>query len=68
MLDLNDLRTRSSGRRTFIRVHIEMDGNPTLYSAHTVVDEAARRAAYPSADAIIRQDPHGIEEEHARFG
>jgi len=30
--DLHDLRTRSSGRRTFIQVHIEMDGNLTLGS------------------------------------
>ena len=70
VLDLHDLRTRSSGRRTFIQVHIEMDGDLTLYSAHAVADEveAALRAAYPGAEVIIHQDPHGIEEEHTRFG
>jgi ferrous-iron efflux pump FieF len=65
--DLHDLRTRSSGRRTFIQVHIEMDGNLTLYSAHAVADEveAALREAFPGAEVIIHQDPHGLDEGHA---
>jgi len=69
VLDLHDLRTRSSGRRSFIQVHIEMDGNMTLYSAHAVADEveAALRAAFPGAEVIIHQDPHGLAEGHAPF-
>lgn len=69
VLDLHDLRTRSSGRRTFIQVHIEMDGNLSLYSAHAVADEVeeALQAAYPGAEVIIHQDPYGINEEHPRF-
>ncbi len=69
VLDLHDLRTRSSGRRTFIQVHVEMDGNMTLYSAHTVADavEAALREAFPGAEVMIHQDPHGLEEGHAPF-
>jgi len=65
--DLHDLRTRSSGRRTFIQVHIEMDGNLTLFNAHRVADEveAALRAAFPGAEVIIHQDPHGLDEGHA---
>jgi ferrous-iron efflux pump FieF len=64
--DLHDLRTRSSGRRTFIQVHIEMDGNLTLYRAHSVADEveAALREAFPGAEVIIHQDPHGLDEGH----
>jgi ferrous-iron efflux pump FieF len=69
VLDLHDLRTRSAGSRTFIQVHIEMDGDLTLHRAHAVADEveAALRAAYPGAEVIIHQDPYGIEEQHARF-
>ncbi len=64
--DLHDLRTRSSGRRTFIQVHIEMDGNLTLYRAHSVADEveAALREAFPGAEVMIHQDPHGLDEGH----
>ncbi len=64
--DLHDLRTRSSGRRTFIQVHIEMDGTLTLYRAHSVADEveAALREAFPGAEVMIHQDPHGLEEGH----
>ena len=64
--DLHELRTRSSGRRTFIQIHIEMDGNLTLYRAHSVADEveAALRAAFPGAEVMIHQDPHGLEEGH----
>ena len=64
--DLHDLRTRSSGRRTFIQVHIEMDGNLTLYRAHSVADEveAALRAAFPGAEVMIHQDPYGLDEGH----
>ena len=67
---MHDLRTRASGRRTFIQVHIEMDGEMNLYQAHEVADEveAALRTAYPDAEVIIHQDPHGIEEERASFG
>jgi ferrous-iron efflux pump FieF len=69
VLDLHDLRTRSSGRRTFIQVHVEMDGNLTLYRAHTVADEveAALREAFPGAEVMIHQDPHGLDEGHAPF-
>jgi len=67
VLDLHDLRTRNSGHRTFIQVHVEMDGNMTLYRAHTVADEveAALREAFPGAEVMIHQDPHGLDEGHA---
>ncbi len=69
VIDMHDLRTRSSGRQTFIQVHIEMDGQLSLYRAHDVADEVLEllRQAYPGAEVIIHQDPHGIEEERASF-
>jgi ferrous-iron efflux pump FieF len=69
VIDMHDLRTRASGRKTFIQVHIELDGDLSLYRAHDVADqvEALLRAAYPGAEVIIHQDPHGIDEERASF-
>ena len=66
---LHDLRTRASGPLIFIQVHLEMDGHMSLYKAHTVADavEASLREAFPGAEVIIHQDPHGIEEDRASF-
>ncbi len=69
VIDMHDLRTRASGRKTFIQVHIELDGDLSLYRAHDVADEVetSLRAAYPGAEVIIHQDPYGIDEERASF-
>jgi ferrous-iron efflux pump FieF len=70
VMAMHDLRTRTSGPQTFIQIHIEMDGAMSLYRAHEVADEveAELHHAYPGAEVIIHQDPHGIEEERASFG
>jgi ferrous-iron efflux pump FieF len=69
VIAVHDLRTRASGPLTFIQIHVEMDGNMNLYHAHEVADhvEAQLREVYPGAEVIIHQDPHGIEEDRARF-
>jgi ferrous-iron efflux pump FieF len=69
VIAVHDLRTRASGPLTFIQIHVEMDGNMNLYRAHEVADdvEAQLREVYPGAEVIIHQDPHGIEEDRARF-
>ena len=66
VLDLHDLRTRASGPTVFIQLHLEMDGDMSLHKAHNVADavEAELRDAYPNAEILIHQDPHGLEEEH----
>jgi len=68
--DLHDLRTRTSGRQTFIQLHLEMDGRMPLKDAHEVADavEAELLREFPDAEVIIHQDPHGIEERRAQFG
>lgn len=70
MLDLHDLRTRSSGHRTFIRVHIEVGGNLTLCSAHLSPTRSRPRGGRPIPAPMLSsaKTPHGIEEEHSRFG
>ncbi len=54
----HDLKTRMAGSRTFVNLHIELDGTQTLREAHAI-GAALRRAlleAYPSTDIIIHKD------------
>lgn len=56
----HDLKTRRSGGRRFVQVHIELDGAQSLFDAH----ERARRLKaeilriWPDADVIVHMDPH----------
>lgn len=67
--DLHDLRTRASGRNSFIQFHLEMDGRMTLTEAHELADEveAAILREFPGAEVIIHEDPEGVAETRARF-
>lgn len=59
----HDLKTRVSGSRLFIVVHIELDGAQSLEEAHAI-GAALRRAllrAYPGADVLIHKDPVGVK-------
>ncbi len=69
VIGLHDLRTRASGRDTFIQIHLELDGEMTLLRSHEIADEVEARLheAFPGAEVIIHQDPHGVEEPRARF-
>jgi ferrous-iron efflux pump FieF len=62
--NIHDLKTRSSGNRTFIQVHLEMDGTITLVRAHEIAEEVMDMLtqAYPGAEVLVHQDPEGIEE------
>lgn len=57
----HDLRTRTSGARLFISLHVELDGTLTLNEAHHIADalENALMAALPGSDVIIHADPVG---------
>ncbi len=55
----HDLRTRTSGTRLFVHLHIELDGTQTLDEAHAI-SAGLKRAilqAHPDADVIIHKDP-----------
>jgi ferrous-iron efflux pump FieF len=55
----HDLRTRSSGHRLFVNIHVEIDGRLPLTQAHDI-GAGLRHAilrAYPQADVIIHHDP-----------
>ncbi len=54
----HDLKTRTAGRRIFVNLHIELDGEQSLREAHDI-GAGLRRAilqAYPQADVIIHKD------------
>ena len=70
VIDIHDLRTRSSGTHLFIQFHLELDGNMTLLDAHTISDQVMRELerAFPDAEVLIHEDPHGIAERRAVFG
>lgn len=60
---LHELKTRSAGLRSFIQMHIELDGDLSLYEAHMIADEveAAVGEAFPNAEIMIHKDPMGVE-------
>jgi ferrous-iron efflux pump FieF len=55
----HDLKTRTSGNRIFVNLHIELDGAQSLFEAHEIGAGLRRAilAAYPNADVIIHKDP-----------
>ncbi|MCL1142871.1 cation efflux pump FieF [Shewanella gaetbuli] len=56
---IHDLRTRQSGKTTFIQMHIELDGQQPLFDAHKITDNTERRIrqSFEDAEVIIHQDP-----------
>jgi ferrous-iron efflux pump FieF len=69
VLGVHDLRTRTSGRDSFVQMHLVLPAAMSLKRAHEISDEveARIRAAYPGAEVIIHQDPEGLVEGHATF-
>jgi ferrous-iron efflux pump FieF len=54
----HDLKTRTAGSRVFVNIHIELDGDQSLRTAHGI-GAGLRRAilnAYPQADVIVHKD------------
>lgn len=69
VIGMHDLRTRTSGRDTFIQIHLELEGTLSLLDTHRISDEveASLHEAFPGAEVLIHQDPYGIKEPRARF-
>ena len=55
----HDLRTRISGDRWFVQLHLELPGDMRLSQAHTLCDQAvlAIRAEFPRAEVLVHADP-----------
>lgn len=60
----HDLRTRVSGARMFVEIHLEVDGNLPLFKTHAISDAVEEKiiAAYPTIQIITHQDPYGLHE------
>lgn len=63
VVGVHDLRTRASGTRAFIQLHLELDRAISLMKAHVISDDVEARIveAFPDAEVIIHQDPAGVE-------
>ena len=61
----HDFRSRVSGSLYFIELHLEFDGNMTLFTTHKLSDLAESKiiAILPQAQVIIHQDPFGLDEK-----
>ncbi|MED5606627.1 MULTISPECIES: cation diffusion facilitator family transporter [Pseudomonas] len=55
----HDLRTRISGDRWFVQLHLELPGDMRLSQAHALCDQAvlAIRAEFPRAEVLVHADP-----------
>lgn len=55
----HDLRTRQSGKTTFVQLHLELDGQLTLHEAHSIADATEKRIreALGEAEVLVHQDP-----------
>ena len=64
VLGCHDFRSRVSGARMFIELHLELDGNATLFVVHDITENVEQliKNRFPQAEIIIHQDPHGINE------
>jgi ferrous-iron efflux pump FieF len=53
------LKTRASGSKIFIQVHLDLSGDQTLFQAHAIADglEKKLETLYPDADVMVHQDP-----------
>jgi ferrous-iron efflux pump FieF len=57
----HDLKTRVSGTRTFIQLHVELDGGLTLRDAHAIGARLRLRIleAVPGSEVLVHKDPVG---------
>lgn len=55
----HDLRTRVSGTRWFVQLHLELPGELPLIEAHALCEavEAAINSRYPRAEVLVHADP-----------
>ncbi len=59
VLGAHDLRTRMSGTRWFVQLHLELPGGLSLIEGHALCDqaEAAIRQEFPRAEVLVHADP-----------
>lgn len=65
VMGIHDLRTRSSGIRQFIQMHVDMNPNLSLLEAHHIALDITQslKEVFPHAEILIHQDPFGHDDE-----
>lgn len=68
VLAVHDLRTRSSGPKIFIQLHMVLAAELTLSRAHVIADEVEAKLyeAFPGAEILTHQDPTDAMEPEIR--
>ena len=69
VLGCHGLRTRLSGSKRIIQIHLVLDGELSLNEAHRIAVEVEHEVmrALPGSEVLIHQDPAGLDEnEHER--
>ena len=66
---MHDLRTRSSGIKSFIQLHLELDKTMILQECHDIAECVEKKLLkhFPHAEILIHQDPEGITEKRDQF-
>jgi len=69
-IEAHDVRTRQSGRRTFIEFHLVVPGTTTVSASHDICDrvEAALRTEIPGAAVTIHVEPEAKAKHHRQGG
>jgi ferrous-iron efflux pump FieF len=59
LIDIHDLRTRTSGAQDFVQFHMRIDPDLTVAEAHRIMDEVEAKLAvdFPGIDILIHPDP-----------
>ncbi len=57
---VHEIKTRESGHTQFIQLHLEMDGDMSLFQAHVISDRVmdSLMDKFPAAEILIHQDPY----------
>lgn len=65
VLGLHELKTRCSGPKSFIQLHLELEDFIPLIEAHAIADEveAMLLKTFPQAEILIHQDPRSVAEK-----
>ena len=63
VIDIHELRSRASGRDIFIQLHLEMDKDLKLETAHQIAVDVEKRICeeFPNAEVLIHEDPEKDE-------
>ncbi len=64
--NIHDVRTRSSGARDFVQLHVWVDPAMTIADAHRIMDDVEARLMedFPGTEVMIHPEPNGYTQGH----